>query len=66
MGYLQYADEQPFHIVRREHEDGYNLMGPNGHVWRWSKSYCELMDYASKYNMVYELGYFHGLHSKGD
>ncbi|MBK8467983.1 MAG: hypothetical protein IPL32_19385 [Chloracidobacterium sp.] len=64
MGYMQYADQQPFHIVKRDHDDGYDLMGPNRNSWRWSRNYGELMDYAAKFNMVYELGYFHGLHTK--
>lgn len=58
----------PFRIVMRPGgDDGYDLIGPNNMVWRWSRqNYGELMDYMEKFNLVYELGYFDGLHAKGD
>lgn len=58
----------PFKIrMRPGGYDGYDLIGPNNMSWRWSRqNYGELMDFQEKYNLVYELGYFDGLHAKGE
>lgn len=69
MGLREYDRcSHPFHIrMRPGGEDGYDLIGPNNMIWRWSRqNYGELMDYQEKFNLVYELGYFDGLHAKGD
>jgi hypothetical protein len=56
----------PFRIVMRPGgDDGYDLIGPNNMIWRWSRTnYGELMDYKEKFNLVYELGYFDGLNHR--
>ena len=69
MGLREYDRcNHPFHIrMRPGGEDGYDLIGPNNMVWRWShRNYGELMDYQEQFNLVYELGYFDGLHAKED
>jgi hypothetical protein len=67
-------NEGAFRIVACEQEQydgdplrgrGYELLGPNGMVWHWSRqNYGEMLERRDRYNMIYELGYFDGLNHR--